>query len=140
MSALPKHTFVPQDGTAVPAAHGRAAHGAAIDPPAGAGDSAPRPSSRARARATTALAARDTALVLLGTGVVGTALLRLLGTPAAAGLHLVGVANSRAQHANARGLVPSQAARLLESSSCARSDDALLAALAASGAADRVVV
>jgi homoserine dehydrogenase len=36
----------------------------------------------------------DIALVLLGTGVVGSALLRLLATPSAASVRLVGVANS----------------------------------------------
>ena len=85
-------------------------------------------------------AAGDSALVLLGTGVVGSALLRLLATPAAARLHLVGVANSRIQHVNARGLAPSQASRLLHAASTARADDALLSALVASGATQRIVV
>ncbi len=80
------------------------------------------------------------AIVLLGNGVVGGALLRLLATPAAEGLHLVGIANSRAQHANARGLVPAQAPRLLRIASAARADADLLAALQASGAAQRVIV
>ncbi|HEY6942637.1 MAG TPA: hypothetical protein VI238_14350, partial [Dokdonella sp.] len=80
----------------------------AIVPPVGVADDAAPPAPHGRA------APRDAALVLLGSGVVGTALLRLLATPAAGGLHLVGLANSRAQHANARGLVPAQAARLLD--------------------------
>ncbi|MGN6518635.1 MAG: homoserine dehydrogenase [Dokdonella sp.] len=116
MSALPKHAVVP-DGAVQPTAAARARH-----PASSAGEGC------------------DTALVLLGTGVVGSALLRLLATPAAAGLHLVGVANSRVQHANARGLVPLQAARLLEGAPRARDDGELLAALAASGAARRIVV
>jgi aspartokinase/homoserine dehydrogenase 1 len=142
MSALSRHAIVPQDGTpsdiGVPAAHGRAAQDSGSPP--GERDPARPASTRARARASAARDARDTALVLLGTGVVGRALLRLLATPAAAGLHLVGVAHSRAQHANARGLVPLQAARLLDGAPSARSDDALLAALEASGAANRIVV
>jgi len=80
------------------------------------------------------------AVVLLGGGVVGAALLRLLGTPAAAGLHLVGVANSRTQHANPRGLVPALAPRRLREAPAPRADDDLLAALDASGAARRVLV
>ena len=41
--------------------------------------------------------ARAIAIVLLGTGVVGGALLKLLKTPAAANVRLVGAANSRWQ-------------------------------------------
>lgn len=82
----------------------------------------------------------DIAIALLGSGVVGGALLRLLGTPAASGLHLVGVANSRCQVANARGLVPAHVHALLDMSCAPRDDAALLAALDASGAARRVVI
>jgi homoserine dehydrogenase len=82
----------------------------------------------------------DTAVVLLGTGVVGGALLRLLATPAATGLYLVGVANSTRQVAGARGIVPTQVAASLEAASAGRDDASLLAALDASGATRRVVV
>ena len=85
-------------------------------------------------------ATHDTAVVLLGAGVVGTALLRLLATPAARSLYLVGAANSRRQVANPRGLVPVQIASLLDASTQARDDAPLLAALDASGASRRVVV
>jgi aspartokinase/homoserine dehydrogenase 1 len=122
MSALPKHAA--------------AVRTPAVDEAA----QAPHATPRARARTSAATDARHAALVLLGTGVVGGTLLRLLATPAAAGLHLVGIANSRVQHANPRGLVPLQAARLLEGASAVRDDDALVAALAASGAAQRIVV
>jgi homoserine dehydrogenase len=83
--------------------------------------------------------ADTTALVLLGTGVVGNALLRLLDTPAAAGLRLVGVANSRCQQADETGLRPGNVRERL-TSGAARHDAALLAALDASGAARKVVV
>ncbi|GAA0718299.1 homoserine dehydrogenase [Dokdonella soli] len=83
---------------------------------------------------------KDTAIVLLGTGVVGCALLRLLATPAASGLYLVGAANSRRQIANARGVVPTQVFAALGASTLPRDDAALLAALDASGASCRVVV
>ncbi len=82
----------------------------------------------------------DTALVLLGTGVVGGALLRLLATPAASNLNLVGAANSTRQIANARGLVSMQVRASLATASASRSDSSLLAALDASGAARRVIV
>ncbi|HEY0181034.1 MAG TPA: homoserine dehydrogenase [Dokdonella sp.] len=82
----------------------------------------------------------DVALVLLGTGVVGGALLRLLATPAADALYLVGAANSRRQVANPRGLVPARVVAALAASAERRDDAALLAALDASGASRRVVV
>ncbi len=82
----------------------------------------------------------DTAVVLLGTGVVGGALLHLLTTPAATGLYLVGAANSQRQIANARGLVPAQVRSALAASALTRDDAALLAALESSGASRRVVV
>lgn len=84
--------------------------------------------------------AADTAIVLLGAGVVGGALLRLLQTPAAAGIHLVGAANSTRQIANARGIVPARIGAALAQSNLPRDDAQLLAALDASGAAQRVVV
>ncbi len=82
----------------------------------------------------------DVALLLLGTGVVGGALLRLLATPAADALYLVGAANSRRQVANPRGLVPARVVAALAASAERRDDAALLAALDASGASRRVVV
>ena len=80
------------------------------------------------------------AIVLLGTGVVGSALLRLLQTPAAQGLHLVGAANSRRQHADAAGLAPAHVRERLAAECGERDDDALLATLDASGASRRVIV
>lgn len=84
--------------------------------------------------------ARDAAIVLLGTGMVGSALLQLLATPAAAGLQLVGVADSERQLARAHGLVPVQARRQLHALAGPRDESALLAALDASGIERRVVV
>jgi aspartokinase/homoserine dehydrogenase 1 len=84
--------------------------------------------------------ATDTALVLLGTGVVGGALLRLLATPAASGLYLVGAANSTRQVVNARGIVPIQVPTALRAVVAGRDESSLLAALSASGAAHRVIV
>jgi aspartokinase/homoserine dehydrogenase 1 len=84
--------------------------------------------------------ARSTAIALLGTGVVGSALLRLLATPAAQGLHLVAAANSRVQIAASRGLVPARVSAALSATAPTRDDDALIAVLHASGAAQRVIV
>jgi aspartokinase/homoserine dehydrogenase 1 len=84
--------------------------------------------------------AHDIAIVLLGSGVVGSALLRLLATPAADGLHLVGVANSRTQLGASRGLVPARVLNALPTSIAPRDDDALIAALHASGARMRAIV
>lgn len=85
-------------------------------------------------------ASADTALVLLGTGVVGSALLTLLATPAASALYLVGAANSTRQIANARGLVPARVVAALAAAEPGRDDAGLLAALDASGASRRVIV
>lgn len=82
----------------------------------------------------------DTAIVLLGPGAVGGALLRLLATPAASGVNLVGVANSKRQIANPRGFVAGHVSALLRASATPREDAALLATLDASGAAHRVIV
>jgi homoserine dehydrogenase len=82
----------------------------------------------------------EIALVLLGTGVVGGALLRLLTTPAAARLRLVGVANSTRQVAQAGGIAHEISAAALAHAEAGRDDGALLAALDASGAARRVIV
>jgi homoserine dehydrogenase len=86
------------------------------------------------------VAANDTAVALLGTGVVGAALLRLFATPAASGLYLVAAANSTRQIVNARGLVPTQVNASLHAAVAGRDDVHLLAALDASGAARRVIV
>lgn len=85
-------------------------------------------------------AANDTAVVLLGTGVVGGALLRLLATPAASAVYLVGAANSTRQIVNARGIVPIHVPSLLQTTAAGRNEADLLAALDASGAAHRVIV
>lgn len=82
----------------------------------------------------------EVALVLLGTGVVGSALLRLLATPASRGVHLVGVADSRRQIANPRGLVPGQVIAVLRAAPPIRDESPLRAALDASGASRRVFV
>ena len=82
----------------------------------------------------------DVALVLLGTGVVGGALLRLLATPAAARLRLVGVANSTRQLADAQGVAIETGTAALAHIEPFRDDTALFEALDASGAARRVVV
>lgn len=82
----------------------------------------------------------EAALVLLGTGVVGNALLTLLATPAASRLNLVGVANSKRQVVNPRGVVPSRVAAQLQEVVPGRDDASLLAALDASGAARRIVI
>jgi len=84
--------------------------------------------------------AAHAAVVLLGTGVVGRALLTLLATPAARSLRLVGAANSRGQLAQGEGLVPASVPDLLASASGGRENNRLLAALDASGAPRKVVI
>jgi homoserine dehydrogenase len=81
----------------------------------------------------------DIAVVLLGTGVVGGALLRLLSSDAH-GIRLVGIANSTRQCVDEEGLDFDAAPALLARAEVGRSDDVLLAALDASGAVRRVVV
>jgi len=81
-----------------------------------------------------------TAVVLLGTGVVGRALLTLLATPAARSLRLVGVANSKRQHATPDGLLPGDAAGCLARGRDGRENAPLLAALDATGAPRKVVI
>jgi len=51
------------------------------------------------------------ALVVLGVGGVGRALLELLATPAAGALQLVAIADSTRQWVNPRGIVPARARR-----------------------------
>ncbi len=80
------------------------------------------------------------AVVLLGTGVVGGAFLKLLGTPAASALHLVGVANSRFQQTRPEHLRERRIREHLDHGGEARDNDALLQALDDSGAAFRVIV
>ena len=82
----------------------------------------------------------EIAVVLLGTGVVGGALLRLLATPAAAAVRLVGVANSTRQVTDPAGFASDVGAALLAHCEPFRCDDALLAALDRSGASRRVVI
>lgn len=81
----------------------------------------------------------DLAVVLLGTGVVGGALLRLLPS-GRHGIRLVGIANSTRQCTDAAGFDADAAPAILARAEMGRSDEALLAALDASGATCRVVV
>lgn len=85
-------------------------------------------------------ATSSTALLLLGTGVVGSALLELLGTPEAAALRLVGVANSRRQHCSPSGLDSRRLPGLLDNCGGARDDAALLAALDVTDLTVKVIV
>lgn len=80
------------------------------------------------------------ALVLMGTGVVGGAFLKLLNTPVAAGLRLVGVANSRYQQTRSGALAEPRIREHLEHGGDARDNATLLAALERSEAATRVIV
>ena len=88
----------------------------------------------------TAAGAAKVAIVLLGTGVVGGALLKLLNTPAAASVRLVGAANSRRQQTAAAELASRSLREQLNNHGDARDDVALLAALDASDAAAKVIV
>ena len=94
----------------------------------------------AAAPASKRAAAPAIAVVLLGTGVVGGAFLKLLNTPAAASLRLVGAANSRRQQTEPAKLAERNLREQLGSAGAPRDDAALLAALDASGAAVKVVV
>lgn len=82
----------------------------------------------------------EAAIVLLGTGVVGGAFLKLLNTPAAAALRLVGVANSRFQQTRSGALARPGIREHLDRGGDARDNEILLAALDASPAPVRVVV
>ena len=84
--------------------------------------------------------AKGAAIVLLGTGVVGGALLKLLNTPAAASVRLVGAANSRRQQTDPEQLADRALREKLKSHGDPRDDAALLDALDASGAAVKVIV
>lgn len=80
------------------------------------------------------------AVVLLGTGVVGGALLKLLNTPAAAPLRLVGTANSRHQQTDPQRLAQRNLREALRSAGEPRDDTALFAALDASAAPVKVII
>jgi len=98
----------------------------------------------ARAKVATGVATAVTpriAMVLLGTGVVGGALLKLLNTSAAASVRLVGAANSRRQQTDAVNLASRSLREHLNTrQGDLRDDAALLAALDASDATAKVVV
>ena len=98
---------------------------------------------RDASKAGVAIAARapaGIALVLLGTGVVGGAFLKLLNTPVAAALRLVGVANSRRQQTAVEALADRGLREQLKRQGDARDDVKLLNALDASDAAVKVIV
>jgi homoserine dehydrogenase len=80
------------------------------------------------------------AIVLLGTGVVGGALLKLLNTPAAANIRLVGAANSRRQQTAAANLASRSLREQLNSQGDVRDDVALLAVLDAGDATAKAIV
>ncbi|MEP7186490.1 MAG: homoserine dehydrogenase [Rhodanobacter sp.] len=80
------------------------------------------------------------ALVLLGTGVVGGAFLKLLNTPAAASLRLAGAANSRRQQTDPARLASRSLREQLVSQGSPRDNDGLLAALDANSAPVKVIV
>jgi aspartokinase/homoserine dehydrogenase 1 len=79
-------------------------------------------------------------VVLLGTGVVGGALLKLFNTPAAAGIRLIGAANSRRQYVDAARLARRGLREHLNSDGDPRDDAALLTALDASDISHKVIV
>lgn len=79
-------------------------------------------------------------MVLLGTGLVGSALLALLATPSAAPLRLLGVANSRRQHLAQTTQEDGQWPRLPAGDGAPRDDAALLAALDAGHAPVKAIV
>ncbi len=85
-------------------------------------------------------AAPGVAIVLLGTGVVGGALLKLLCTPAAARIRLVGAANSKRQQTDPAQLASRRLREQLRNHGDPRDDATLLAALDASGVATKVIV
>jgi len=80
------------------------------------------------------------AIVLLGTGVVGGALLKLLDTAAAGPLRLVGAANSRRQQTDPASLARRNLRDQLNRHGAPRDNASLLAALDASDAAAKVIV
>ncbi|WEN14887.1 homoserine dehydrogenase [Rhodanobacter sp. AS-Z3] len=80
------------------------------------------------------------AIVLLGTGVVGGALLKLLNTSAASTLRLVGAANSRRQQTEPARLAQRNLREQLDQHGAPRDNASLLAALDASGAPVKVII
>ena len=80
------------------------------------------------------------AVVLLGTGVVGGALLKLLNTPAANALRLVGAANSRRQQTDPARLGQRHLREELNQHGDPRDNASLLAALDASDASIKVII
>jgi len=80
------------------------------------------------------------AVVLLGTGVVGGALLKLLNTDAARSLRLVGAANSRRQQTDPQRLAQRGLRDELNRHGAPRDNVSLLAALDASAATTKVIV
>ncbi|CAM0999863.1 Homoserine dehydrogenase [Rhodanobacter sp. Root179] len=80
------------------------------------------------------------AVVLLGTGVVGGALLKLLNTSSASALRLIGAANSRRQQTEPARLAQRNLREQLNQHGAPRDDAGLLAALDASGAPVRVII
>jgi homoserine dehydrogenase len=84
--------------------------------------------------------ARAIAIVLLGTGVVGGALLKLLKTPAAANVRLVGAANSRWQQTDPARLASRSLRDQLNDAGDSRNNARLLAALDASQVETKVMV
>ena len=85
-------------------------------------------------------ARRDVAVVLFGTGKVGGAFLQLLRTPAGANLRLVGAANSRHQQTQGAALAERRLRERLDAGGETRNDAALLHALRASDAVDKVII
>lgn len=79
-------------------------------------------------------------IVLLGTGVVGGALLKLLNTPAASSIRLIGVANSRRQQTAPASLASRQLREQLNNEGERRDNAGLLHALDASGLPHKVIV
>jgi homoserine dehydrogenase len=93
------------------------------------------PIAHARAAANPSIA-----VVLLGTGVVGGAFLKLLNTPAASTLRLVGAANSRRQQTDSERLASRGLRDQLNSQGSPRDNASLLAALDGSEAPVKVIV
>lgn len=87
-----------------------------------------------------AVGGATTAIVLLGTGVVGCAFLKLLNTPVAARIRLVGAANSRRQQTRTGQLARRCLREQLSSQGDARDDAALLDMLERSDVSTRVII
>jgi len=85
-------------------------------------------------------ASRGIAAVLLGTGVVGGAFLKLLNTPAAVSIRLVGAANSRRQQTQTEQLADRSLREKLKTHGDVRNDATLLDALDANDAAVKVII